>query len=516
MSRVLCGLVFLIALLPTHGLHAQGGAPKPRPNIVLIVSDDHAYQTIGAYGSTLMQTPHIDRIAKAGVVFDKAYVTNSICGPSRACILTGKYSHKNGFKDNTHSRFDSSQNTFIKALGRAGYQTAWIGKWHLESPPQGFSFWQVLPGQGSYYNPDFITMDGSRKRVEGYVANVVESEAENWLDQRDTSKPFCLVVGHKNTHRTWMPDTCDLRLFNHTTFPVPATFYDDYKSRAAAAGQDMTVAKTMILGYDLKMFDSPAAADKEGSIKRMNPAQRAAFMGYYDSIYRDLQSQNLSGKALTEWKYQRYMRDYLATAASLDRNIGRLLDYLNAHDLTRNTIVIYVSDQGFYMGEHGWFDKRFMYEESFRTPMIMQYPGAVKPGTVNKDLVMNIDIGPTLLHAAGVRVPKDMQGMSFLPPLQSKRAKGRTAMYYHYYENGEHAVSPHFGISTGRYKLIRFYTRVDGWELYDLNKDPRELTNLYGQKGYESITATLKKQLRDLIVHYEDDEALQLLNTAPR
>ncbi|OQP64179.1 sulfatase [Niastella vici] len=502
----------IMAMVPGRGLQAQVSKPASLPNIVLIISDDHAYQTISAYGSKLMQTPNIDRIAKAGVVFGKAYVTNSICGPSRACILTGKYSHKNGFKDNTHSRFDGSQNTFIKELGNAGYQTAWIGKWHLETQPQGFSWWEVLPGQGSYYNPDFITMDGSRKRREGYVANVVENEAEGWLNQRDTTKPFCLVIGHKNTHRTWMPDTCDLRLFNNASFPLPANFYDTYTNRAAAAVQDMTVAKTMIMGYDLKMFDSPAAADKEGNISRMNRAQREVFMGYYDSIYRDLKAQNLSGNALTEWKFQRYMKDYMATAVSLDRNIGRMLDYLNTHGLNNNTIVIYVSDQGFYMGEHGWFDKRFMYEESFRTPMIMQYPVKIKPGTVNNDLVMNIDIGPTLLNAAGIVVPKDMQGSSFLPLLENKKATGRKAMYYHYYENGEHAVSPHFGISTGRYKLIRFYTRVNGWELYDLEKDKNEMRNLYGQKGYEKITATLKGQLNELIIKYDDEEAKRLLD----
>lgn len=512
MMRVFIGLAILTTLVFPACVSAQVAPSNARPNIVLIVSDDHAYQTISAYGSQLMQTPNIDRIAKAGVVFNKAYVTNSICGPSRACILTGKYSHKNGFKDNTHSRFDGSQTTFIKELGTAGYQTAWIGKWHLETQPQGFSFWQILPGQGSYYNPDFLTMDGSRKRVEGYVANVVENEAEDWLNNRDTTKPFCLVVGHKNTHRTWMPDTVDLRLFNHTTFPLPANFYDNYQNRAAAAVQDMTVSKTMIMGYDLKMFDSPASTDRDGNISRMNRAQRETFMGYYDSIYRDLKSQSLSGDALTEWKFQRYMKDYLATAASLDRNIGRMLDYLQAHGLSRNTIVVYVSDQGFYMGEHGWFDKRFMYEESFRTPMIMQYPGTVKPGSTSSNLVMNIDIGPTLLNAARIAVPKEMQGKSFLPLLKDKRAKGRDAMYYHYYENGEHAVSPHFGISTGRYKLIRFYTRVNGWELYDLKKDAHEMTNLYGQKGYEKLTATLKKQLYALITKYEDEEAKTMLD----
>ncbi|WP_026763540.1 sulfatase family protein [Sediminibacterium salmoneum] len=483
-----------------------------RPNVVIIVSDDHAYQTISAYGSKFMQTPNIDRIANEGVRFNKAYVTNSICGPSRAVILTGKYSHKNGFKDNVSANFNGAQNSLIKELGKVGYQTAWIGKWHLQSNPEGFSFWQVLPGQGSYYNPDFIMMNGERKRFEGYASDVVEDIAEEWLNKRDTAKPFCLVIGHKNTHRTWMPDTRDLRLFTNTRFPLPDNFYDSYETRAAAAVQDMTIDKTMRMGYDLKMFENKAEEEKELSIKRMNPAQRKAYMEFYDSLNTDLKQKNLTGKALTEWKYQRYMQDYLATAASLDRNIGRTLAYLDNHNLSKNTIVIYVSDQGFYMGEHGWFDKRFMYEESFRTPMVMRYPGVITAGSINEQLVMNLDIAPTILDAANVQVPAEMQGKSFLPLVNKNQKKGRDAMYYHYYENGEHAVSPHFGISTGRYKLIRFYTRVEGWELFDLQKDPGEMKNIYGQKEYEKITGNLKRRLLQLIKQYEDEEAANIFN----
>lgn len=485
---------------------------QQRPNILLIVSDDHAYQAISAYGSKLTQTPAIDRIAKEGVLFKKAYVTNSICGPSRAVILTGKYSHKNGFKDNENSRFDGSQNTFIKELTKSGYQTAWIGKWHLETMPQGFTFWHILPGQGQYYNPDFIAMDSSRKRMEGYVSNVIEDVAERWLDQRDTTKPFCLVIGHKATHRTWLPDTTDLGRFDSVTFPLPHDFYDNYAGRQAAAVQDMTIAKTMRMDYDLKMFAGEAAESRDGSISRMNAAQRATFDAYYKPVYEDLQRRNLSGNALTEWKYQRYLRDYLSTAASLDRNIGRALDYLDQHGLARNTVVIYVSDQGFYLGEHGWFDKRWMYEESFRTPMVMRYPGVLKPGTSNESFVMNLDIAPTVLQVAGVAIPHDMQGKSFLPLVKSSKAKGREVMYYHYYENGEHSVSPHFGIRTARYKLIRFYTRVNGWELYDLEKDPAETHNRFGQIGYEKITDALMKQLTALVKEYEDNEAAAVLD----
>jgi arylsulfatase A-like enzyme len=498
-QHILIALLFLISIR----LSAQ-----QRPNILIIVSDDHAYQAISAYGSTLMQTPAIDRIAKEGAVFKKAYVTNSICGPSRAVILTGKYSHKNGFKDNEHSSFDGSQNTFIKELTKSGYQTAWIGKWHLETKPQGFTYWQVLPGQGHYYNPDFIMMDSSKKRMEGYVSNVVEDVAEEWLDKRDTGKPFCLVIGHKATHRTWIPDTIDMGMFDNLTFPLPHNFYDNYAGREAARVQDMTIAKTMIMGYDLKMFEGEV---KDGNITRMNAAQRAKFDAYYKAVQDDLKARKLAGHALTEWKYQRYMRDYLSTAASLDRNIGRALNYLDRHNLTDNTIVIYVSDQGFYMGEHGWFDKRFMYEESFRTPMLMRYPGVVKPGTVNNNFVMNLDIAPTLLQAAGVSIPNDMQGKSFLSLVKKPGNKGREAMYYHYYENGEHSVSPHFGIRTNRYKLIRFYKRVDAWELYDLKKDAREMNNIYGKKGTATITKELIKRLESLIREFDDEDAMQLL-----
>lgn len=495
----------LLLFLATH-LKAQ-----QKPNIVIIVSDDHAYQAISAYGSKLMQTPNIDRIAKEGVLFNKAYVTNSICGPSRAVILTGKYSHKNGFKDNENSRFDGSQDSFIKQLQANGYLTAWIGKWHLETQPQGFSYWQILPGQGQYYNPDFEMMDGSRTRVEGYVSNVIEDAAENWLNKRDTTKPFCLVIGHKATHRTWLPDTTDLGKFDQVNFPLPENFYDDYKNREAAKVQDMSIAKTMIMGYDLKMFASDKEESNERSFNRLTANQKSKIDAYYKPIYADFKAKNPTGKTLVEWKYQRYIRDYLSTAASLDRNIGRTLDYLDKNNLSKNTIVIYLSDQGFYMGEHGWFDKRFMYEESFRTPMLMRYPGVIKPGIQSNDMVLNLDVAPTILDAAKLSIPKDMQGQSMLPLLAKKNAKPRDVIYYHYYENGEHAVSPHFGIKTKRYKLIRFYTRVNTWELYDLQKDPNEMRNLYNKKGYENLINQLKIKLNEQISKFDDQDAKLIL-----
>lgn len=500
-------LLIAALLLTVH----TGFSQQKRPNIVVIISDDHSFQTISAYGSKVTSTPAIDRIAKEGVRFDKAYVTNSICGPSRAVLLTGRYSHKNGFKDNVSARFDSTQHTFIKDLTKSGYQTAWIGKWHLGSTPQGFSYWKVLPGQGNYFNPDFIKMDNSRERIDGYVTNIIEDLAEDWLDKRDTSQPFCLVIGHKATHRTWMPDLPDMRRFDSVNFPLPATFYDGYEGRKAAAVQDMSIDKTMIMGYDLKMFSSREAADRDGFISRMTPEQRAAFDAYYDPVKRDLDQRNLQGRELVEWKYQRYMRDYLGTAASLDRNIGRTLEYLDKHKLTDNTVVIYLSDQGFYMGEHGWFDKRFMYEESFRTPMVMRYPPLIKPGTVDNNLVMNLDLAPTLLDLAGVRASAPLQGESILPLFKKKAAGIRKNLYYHYYENGEHSVSPHFGISNGRYKLIRFYKRVESWELFDLQQDQSELNNLYGKPGYEKLTARLKRDLAKTIEQYEDAEAAAIL-----
>ena len=505
MKKFILTALIIITVCPAITAQQKGNGP----NIIIIISDDHAYQTISAYGSKLMKTPNIDRIANEGALFNKAYITNSICGPSRAVLLTGKYSHKNGFKDNETSNFNAGQDLFVKQLQANGYQTAWIGKYHLGTQPQGFDFWQVFPGQGSYYNPDMLMMDGSTKRIEGYAANITEDIAEEWLDHRDTGKPFCLIIGHKSTHRTWIPDTTDMGMFDNVTFPLPQNFYDSYQGRAAAKVQDMTIAKTMILGYDLKMLPPD---NKESSITRMNATQRARFDAYYQPIYANFKSRNLSGNALTEWKYQRYMKDYLSTAASLDRNIGRTLDYLDQHQLTNNTIVMYLSDQGFYMGEHGWFDKRFMYEESFRTPMMIRYPGVIQPGTKLNDYVMNLDIAPTCLDAAGVAIPKAIQGKSFLPLLTGKNVKAREAMYYHYYENGEHSVSPHFGVQTKSYKLIRFYKRVNSWELYNLQKDPHDMHNLYGKKGYEKITQQLKSQLNVLIAQYEDEDAKRILN----
>jgi len=500
-------------LIVSAGLFNKVSQAQKKPNVLVIISDDHTMQSIGAYGSRFGVTPHLDKLASEGVLFNRAFVTNSICAPSRAVFLTGKFSHKNGHITNG-TRFNASQPQFHHYLNDAGYQTAWIGKWHLESDPQGFDYWQVLPGQGHYYNPDFIMMDGSRKRINGYCTNIITDQALQWLDKRDTSKSFFLVIGQKATHRTWMPDTVDFGSTDNLKIPLPENFYDDYKGRIAARDQDLSIEKTMLLGYDLKMFDHDSLALKDGNIKRMTKNQQQLFFNYYNPIKTDFVSSQLTGKALAEWKYQRYMKDYLATTLSLDRSVGNVTAWLKENNLMENTLVIYTSDQGFYLGEHGWFDKRFMYEESMRTPLIIRYPEMIKPGSQNNNLVQNIDLAPTFLQLAGLPVPEDMQGESILPLLKSdKDSKDwRSGVYYHYYEfPGEHHVYRHFGIRTSRYKLIRFYGEKNFWELYDLEKDPSEMKNLYGTSAYRKVTDDLKHQLLDLIAQYDDQEAFAVL-----
>jgi arylsulfatase A-like enzyme len=495
-------IVALLGIVVTEQVVAQS---SQRPNILVILSDDHAYQAISAYGSKLAQTPNIDRIAKGGAVFNNAIVTNSICGPCRATFITGKYSHVNGFTSN-EKQFDGSQQTFPELLGQNGYQTAWIGKWHLGSLPVGFTYFNILNNQGQYYNPDFITSRDTT-RYEGYVTNLITIFSLDWLNQRDRSKPFMLVVGEKATHREWLPDLQDLGAYDDKKIPLPSTFYDDYAGRVAARDQDMTIDKTMRLKEDLKVH---ADYDKGWIYDRFTPEQKKVFYDYYENkVSKEFDEHHYSGKELVEWKYQRYLKDYLSTARSLDRNVGRILDYLDSTGLAKNTIVIYASDQGFYLGEHGWFDKRFIYEQSLKTPFIMRYPGVIKPGGKINELVANIDWAPTLLDAAKVPVPKDMQGASFLPLLKNGKTAGwRKAVYYHYYEFPEpHHVYPHFGIRTERYTLVKFYGPSSSWELFDLKKDPDELKNIYADPSSQKIVAELKAQLKQLIRQYGDVEA---------
>jgi arylsulfatase A-like enzyme len=506
-------LSFLLALLMSacSSTKKQEVGNNKQPNIVFIMTDDHSYQTLGAYDNRFIKTPGLDRIGDEGLVFRNSFVANSICGPSRACMLTGKHSHANGFRDN-HDTFDGSQQTFPKLLQKAGYQTAIIGKWHLNSDPQGFDHWNILPGQGSYYNPDFIDSTG-KTHHEGYVTNLITDFSMDWMDRRDKNKPFCLLVHHKAVHRVWMPETKNLTLFKDQTFPLPANFYDDYAGREAAGKQEMSIIEDMDLVYDLKMLDKEVEiqthyrkAYENGEYARMTDDQREAWDAVYDPIIADFKKAKLEGKALAEWKYNRYMQDYLSCVKSLDDNVARLLKYLDDNDLAENTIVVYTSDQGFYMGEHGWFDKRFMYEESFRTPLLMRLPKSYNAhGNVDR-LVQNIDYAPTFLELAGVPIPPDIQGESLVHLLNGKSPESwRKALYYHFYEfPGEHAVRRHFGIRNERYKLIHFYNDINTWELYDLKEDPTEMNNLIDNPDYKSLIDDLKIQLRALQEQYQD------------
>lgn len=503
--------IIKLLLLGVIAIGCSSPEEAKRPNIIFIFSDDHTYQAIGAYGNKLAKTPNIDRIAGEGALLNNNLVTNSICGPSRATLLTGKYSHKNGYKRNDKTLFDITQFLFPRALQESGYQTAYIGKLHLNSLPEGFDYWNILPGQGHYYNPDFIGQSKDTVRYEGYVSDLISKFSLDWLDKRDPSKPFFITIGHKATHREWNPAIEDLGAYDDVTFPIPATFYDDYKGREAAAKQDMSIETTMRLKEDLKV---DLDFENAFNYKRLTPEQRAKIKSYYDGVARDYHSKERKGNELTEWKFQRYLKDYLSTANSLDRNIGRVLDYLKEKGLEENTVVIYASDQGFYLGEHGWFDKRFIYEQSMRTPFVIRYPGVIAPGTVVDELVANIDWAPTVLDLAGVKAPAEVQGASFLPLLKKggQKADWRDAVYYHYYEFPQpHHVYPHFGLRTDRYKLVRFYGGIDTWEFYDLKEDPDELNNLYGDGTNEVITS-LKGKLGKLIDQYQDDEAKALMD----
>lgn len=506
----LTGTAALISVTSCSQKKEKEDVKKPY-NIVYIMTDDHTAQMMSCYDTRFIRTPNLDRIANDGVRFTNSFVTNSLSGPSRACMFTGKFSHKNGFTDNTNCVFDGSQQTMPKLLQKAGYQTAIIGKWHLESLPTGFDFWEIVPGQGDYYNPDFITSDNDTIRKKGYVTNIITDMSIDWMqNQRDTSKPFCLFIHHKAIHRNWMADTCNLGLYEDKTFPLPDNYYDTYKGRLAAAAQEMSVIKDMDLIYDLKMLrpdkDSRLKSLYEKYYGRMDAGQKAAWDEFYEPIIKDFYAKNLKGKELAEWKFQRYMRDYAKTVKSLDDNVGRVLDYLKEKNLLENTLVVYTSDQGFYMGEHGWFDKRFMYEESMHTPLIMRLPaGFDKRGDIPQ-MVQNIDYAPTFLELAGTEIPADIQGESLLPLLKGENpADWRTSMYYHFYEYpAEHMVKRHYGVRTDRYKLIHFYNDIDSWELFDLQNDPHEMNNVYGQKEYEPVVKDMKQELLRLQEKYDD------------
>jgi len=497
-------------------LSAQQIPQKNRPNIIFIMSDDHAQQAISCYSHQLNSTPNIDRLANEGMRFTNSFVTNSISGPSRAVMLTGRYNHLNGFVDN-NCTFNSQQHTFPMILRNNGYQTSIIGKWHLVSNPVGFDYWNILPGQGNYYNPDFIEM-GKKSKQEGYVTDLITHFSIRWLNQRDTSKPFCMLIHHKAPHREWMPAPEYLNLYDSITIPEPYGLFDNYEGRGTAARvQTMTIAKDLTWCSDLKINPGNSLNHLSGptgipsfhkNYDQMNAEQKALWDEAYDMENKIFLNSNHDSTTIIRWRYQRYIKDYLRCIASVDKSVGKILCYLDSTGLAKNTIVVYTSDQGFYLGEHGWFDKRFMYEESFRMPLLMRYPPLIKPGTIDSNLVLNLDFAPTFLAAAGVVIPDSIQGTSLLPLMkQPNRKPWRKSIYYHYYEYpGFHSVKRHYGIRDHQYKLIHFYYDIDEWEFYDLKADPHEMTNSYNNPAYKKIIGRMKKDLEKLRRQYRVPE----------
>lgn len=510
-------LLLPLAALSLASCANQKKEETKRPNIIFMMTDDHTTQAMSCYGGNLIQTPNMDRIANEGIRFDNCYAVNALSGPSRACILTGKFSHENGFTDNA-STFNGDQQTFPKLLQQAGYQTAMIGKWHLISEPQGFDHWSILSGQheqGDYYDPDFWE-DGKHIVEKGYATDIITDKAIDFLENRDKNKPFCMMYHQKAPHRNWMPAPRHLGIFNNTIFPEPANLFDDYEGRGKAAReQDMSIEHTLTNDWDLKLLTrEEMLKDTTNRLYSVYKRMPVEVQDKWDSAYAqriaEYRKGDLKGKALISWKYQQYMRDYLATVLAVDENIGRLLNYLEKIGELDNTIIVYTSDQGFFLGEHGWFDKRFMYEESMHTPLIMRLPrGLNKRGDIPQ-LVQNIDYAPTFLELAGVSVPEDMQGVSLVPLLKGESPDDwRHSLYYHFYEYpAEHAVKRHYGVRTERYKLIHFYNDIDVWELYDLKEDPSEMNNLYGRESTEEITRQLKDELKTLQQQYGDPISL--------
>jgi arylsulfatase A-like enzyme len=490
-------LAFLFASFAAFCLFCSAAGADDRPNILFIMSDDHAYQAISAYDASRNKTPNIDRLAKEGMRFDRAFVTNSICGPSRAVIMTGKYSHLNGFPDNAGSAwFNGEQTTAPKLLKAAGYTTAVIGKWHLNSDPIGFDDWHILIGQGPYYNPRLKTPGGIVEHS-GYTTDIITDVALDWLkNKRDKNKPFFLMYQHKAPHRNWQPAPRHLDKYKDVTVPEPETLFDDYSGREKPAAANQMSVANHLTPLDLKLIEQPG----------LTPEQQATFGKAYAEENKKLEEAKLEGRERTRWNYQRFVKDYLRCVDAVDENVGRVLDYLDESGLAKNTVVFYTSDQGWYLGEHGWYDKRWMYEESFRTPLLIRWPGKTKAGTTSDKMVMNLDFAETFLDIAGVTVPAEMQGKSFKPILEGQNpANWRKSVYYHYYEFPQpHHVHPHYGVRTERYKLIHFYT-IDAWELFDLEKDPREMKSVYNDPAYTTAVADMKKELKRLMAQYKDD-----------
>lgn len=485
---------------------------------MFIFTDDHAPHSIGAYDGWLKDvnpTPNIDKLAAQGMLFKNSFCTNSICGPSRAVIQTGKHSHINGFMTNGN-KFDGDQQTFPKLLQKADYQTAMIGKWHLGTDPQGFDFWKVLPGQGDYYNPAFKSPKG-REVIEGYCTDLVTEMALEWLENgREKDKPFMLMCQHKAPHRTWMPPLRYLTLYDDVKIPEPATLFDNWDDNASPARhQEMEIDGHLNIVFDcfgppLHGWDpdSGKSVDRSGfrNKKKMTPEQLKAWNTVFDAKNNELVKLNLKGKDLIRWKYHRYIRNYLRCVKGVDDSVGQLMNYLEEKGLADNTIVIYSSDQGFYLGDHGWYDKRWMYEESLQMPFICKWPNVTKPGSINKELIQNLDYAETFLDVAGVEIPSDMQGKSLVPLLKGETPEDwRDSIYYHYHEfPSVHMVAKHNGVRTKRYKLIQFY-QFGEWEFYDLEKDPDELQNEYNNPQYAKEVAKLKKQLVEQETHYKEN-----------
>ncbi len=495
----LLSLCFFVAAITAFGqpsnVHAQEAA---RPNILFIFCDDLTCQSLSCYGENrhLLDTPNIDRIAREGMRFDRCLVTNSICGPSRATILTGKYSHRNGFYNNTNCKFDGGQVTFPKLLQQAGYSTAMIGKWHLESDPTGFDYWKILPGQGLYYNPPMISKEG-RVKTDGYATDVITDLSLEWLKNRDKSKPFLLMSQHKAPHREWAPALRHLGWNNDQVFAEPETLFDDYSGRSLAiSDHDMGLDRTFT-NLDAKLV--PPSNMSEEQLKTWN--------AYYEPRNEAFRKANLQGRDLVRWRYQRYMHDYLGCVKAVDENVGRILDFLDAEKLADNTLLVFSSDQGFFLGEHGWFDKRWIFEESLRSPLLARWPGKIAAGATNENIVSLIDFAETFLDVAGLQPDSEMQGHSLLPLCKGEiPSDWRTSLYYHYYEFPvPHRVRPHVGVITHRYKLVHYYKPdVDDWELLDREKDPLEVRNFYADPAYADTVRVLHAELDRLKIEVKE------------
>lgn len=467
-----------------------------RPNILFIMSDDHASHAISAYGSRVNKTPQLDRLAAAGARFNNCFAANSICSPSRATILTGKYSHLNGVP--TFNRFDGSQPTVAKHLQAAGYHTGMIGKWHLGSDPTGFEVWDILPGQGAYHDPAFLSPDG-RRVIKGYATDIITDLAIDFLEKRPADKPFFLMCHHKAPHRPWEPSTKYKEEFAKKTIPEPPTLRDNYQGRADAIRECAQKVSEDLTRRDLKLEPPTGLAGPERNRWLSEKPTEVVVERGGDKV-------TLRGEDLLAWKYQRYLQDYLACVQSIDDGVGRLLDYLDRHDLAKNTIVIYTSDQGFFLGDHGLYDKRFMYEESIRMPFLVRGPG-IKPGTLVDSLAVNVDFASTFMDLAGLKPASDMQGRSLVPLMKGQVPPDwRRSFYYRYYHDpGDHNTRAHLGIRTTTHKLIHFW-KQDQWELYDLVQDPEELKNVYSDARNQQLISKLKEEMFALKKHLRDED----------